>query len=461
MRRGALWRRRRKRVGRRECRPPLQPLGNASLRPLRRAALGLHRRWASMALLFVEYPFVACCAQLIVGSFRVSSGADVCSGGCWRPALGSRLFTNAARDVGESDRPSRGAVMWTMVMALLAALLSPLLTGATQTTSTIQPDVDRLVRAAERLTGTWPSQPPPAIPEVAVVARHGRAVVPLLWSLLSDDPHAQRDRRRWKVQQQVALTLSRIYAESPHCGRSYCDGDPPERIGQVRQGWLRVITSDKETQARSVRVLLDLFKGEQIFWRQYEFGKAIAAANDRGIIAELEPWPTHDDRHVRGNVAFVLARLGDSRGFRAIADILADRSVRSISPEMARAKWSVQAQIRDDRYYAVHLLGDLKDPRGVDLLIPLLDDKDVDYKVAWALAEIGDRRAIEPLIGQLDRDDPSARVPVIQALETLMAGGALPRLRELVKDDRRSRFGNQTTVAEVARHAIAVVSQSP
>ena len=232
------------------------------------------------------------------------------------------------------------------------------------------------------------------------MARHGKAVVPLLMALLSDDPNAERDRKRWKVQQQVALTLSRIYSESQHCGRTYCDGDPPERIARVREGWLRVIASDKEMQALSARELLDRFKEEKVFWRQFEIGQALAAANDRGAIAELEAWLTHDDRHVRGNVAFVLGRLGDPRGFETIAEILADRSPRSAGQGIPGGNWSVQAQIRADRYYAAHLLGDLKDPRGVELLIPLLNDEDVDDIVPWSLAEIGDRRAIGPLIGQ-------------------------------------------------------------
>jgi hypothetical protein len=34
----------------------------------------------------------------------------------------------------------------------------------------------------------------------------------------------------------------------------------------------------------------------------------------------------------------------------------------------------VQRQIRADSYYAAHLLGDLKDPRGVELLVCLLSD---------------------------------------------------------------------------------------
>jgi HEAT repeat protein len=333
--------------------------------------------------------------------------------------------------------------------------------GAAQTTSTMQPDVDRLVQAAEKLEGTWPSQPPPAVPEVAIVARHGKAVVPLLMVLLSEDANAERDPKRWKVQQQVSLALSRIYAESPYCGGIYCDGDPPVRIAGVKEWWQRVIAFDKEMQGLSARGLLDRFKEEKVFSQQFEIGKALAAANDRGAIAELEAWLTHDDRHLRGNVAFVLGRLGDPRGFDTITAILEDRSTRSSGEGIPGGKWTVQAQIRADRYYAAHLLGDLQDPRGVDVLIPLLNDEDVNYIVPWSLAEIGDRRAIGSLIGQLERDDPSGRVLAILALEKLNAREALPRLRELLQDNRRSNFGELMPVAEAAKRAIAVISQLP
>jgi HEAT repeat protein len=348
-----------------------------------------------------------------------------------------------------------------MLIALLVLLLPALQTVAAQTASTMQPDVDRLVRAAENLAGTWPSQPPPAIPEVAIVARHGKAVAPLLMVLLSDDPDAERDPKRWKVQQQVALALSRIYSESQHCGRTYCDGDPPERIARVKEGWLRVIAFNKEMQALSARGLLDRFKGEKVFWQQFEIAKALAAANDRGAIAELEGWLTHDDRHLRGNVAFVLGRLGDPRGFETIAAILADRSLRPAGQGIPGGNWTVQAQIRADRYYAARLLGVLKDPRGVELLVSLLSDKDVDAIVPWSLAEIGDRGAIGALIERIKQDDPSTRVLAIDALEKLNASEALPILRELLQDDRRSNFGNRTTVADRAKRAIAVLSQLP
>jgi hypothetical protein len=345
-----------------------------------------------------------------------------------------------------------------ILMTLLVILVPPAQTLAAQTASDMQRDVDRLVRAAEKLTGTWPSQPPPPIPEVAIVARHGKGVVPLLMVLLSDDPNAERDRRRWKVQQQVALTLSRIYSESEHCGLIYCDGDPPERIAGVKEGWLRVIAWDKGMQALSSWELLNRFKQERTFTQQFEIGRRLAATNDQSVIAELEPWLTHDDRHVRGNAAFVLGRLGDPRGFQTIATILVDRAPRSPG-QIAAGGWTLQAQIREDRYYAAHLLGDLKDRRGVELLIPLLNDEDVDHIVPWSLAEIGDARAIRPLIDQLSRDDPSARVLAILALVQLNARETLPRLQELLHDTRRSNFGDRTTVAEAAKRAIAVLSQ--
>lgn len=212
-------------------------------------------------------------------------------------------------------------------------------------------------------------------------------------------------------------------------------------------------------QAASSRELLDRFKMEKVFWRQFKIGQALAAANNRGAIAELEMWFTHDDRHLRGNVAFVLGRLGDPRGFETIAAIFADRSPRPVGQGIPGGNWTVQAQIRADRYYAAHLLGDLKDPRGVDLLISLLNDKDVDYIVPWSLAEIGDRRGIAPLVAQTERDDPSLRVLAIGALERLNAREALPRLRQLLQDNRSSNFGDRTTVAQTAERAIAMLSR--
>jgi HEAT repeat protein/PBS lyase HEAT-like repeat-containing protein len=346
----------------------------------------------------------------------------------------------------------------TTTYVLVAAVVVFQAGAAPPNDAALQADVDRLVLAAHQSKGNWPSQPPPPIPEVAVVARHGRRVTPLLLALLSDDPNAQDDDKRWRVQQQVSLTLSRIYSETEHCGRIYCDGDPRERIGHVKAGWLRVIASDSEMRALSSRELLDRFNQESVFWRQFEIGEALAATGDRTAIAAISPRLTHDDRHLRGNAAFVIGRLGDPRGFATIAAILADRSSRGPGQGIPGGRWTEAAQIRADRYYAAHLLGDLKDPRGVDLLIPLLGDDDVSSVAPWALGEIGDKRAVAPLVEQLERNDPTTRVLAISALERLSAQAALPKLRELQSDNRRANFGGQLSVSDAAKHAIAVLS---
>jgi HEAT repeat protein len=330
-----------------------------------------------------------------------------------------------------------------------------------QQPSAVKADIERLIAAAEKLTGTWPSQPPPPVPEVALVARHGKQVTPLLLELMSDDPAIERDRRRWQVQQQAALTLCEIYAESDHCGRTYCDGDPAERIGHVKSGWIAMIAADAALHRLSAEELLERFQHEPVFWRQFEIAKALAAAGDRRIVPSLQPWLTHQDRHLRGNAAFVLAGLGDARGFPAITGILADRSDRPPAQGIPGGRWTVEGQIRADRYYAAHLLGDLKDPRCVELLVPLLGDKDVHAIVPWSLGQIGDRRAIPPLLSQLDEDDPSTRVLAILALQALKAREALPRLNALLRDTRPSNFGDLTTVANAAKRAMAVISAAP
>jgi HEAT repeat protein len=205
--------------------------------------------------------------------------------------------------------------------------------------------------------------------------------------------------------------------------------------------------------------LVEQFKNEKVFWKQIEIAKAIAGKHDASVLPALADSLDHQDRHIRGNVAFIFASFGDPRGLDTIADILADRSERpegqGSHARTGNGQYRFERQVAADRYYAVHLLGHLQDPRGLALLVPLLDDPETQSIVPWALGQIGDRRAIPPLIAALDNDDPSNRVRVIYALETLHAKEAVPRLLTLVNDDRKSRFGALVSVSEAAKAAIA------
>lgn len=111
-------------------------------------------------------------------------------------------------------------------------------------------------------------------------------------------------------------------------------------------------------------------------------------------------------------------------------------------------------QITADRYYAAHLLGDLKDPRAIPILVPLLRDPEIHEIVPWSLGQIGDRSAIAPLIASTSDADPNMRVLAIGGLVELKATEALPRLRQLLNDNARSSFGQMESVSEAAEAAI-------
>src|SRR6266849_2521246 len=48
--------------------------------------------------------------------------------------------------------------------------------------------------------------------------------------------------------------------------------------------------------------LLDEFKNEKVFWKQFEIAKKIVALHDTTVLSDLAGWLNHDDRHTRGNV---------------------------------------------------------------------------------------------------------------------------------------------------------------
>jgi hypothetical protein len=119
-------------------------------------------------------------------------------------------------------------------VVMLSLLLS--VSQAPASLSVMQADVDRLVARAEKLEKLWPWQPP--IPEVERVARHGTRVAPLLVALLDDDPDSGEPKREWRVQQQAALALCRIYSVSDKCGHVYCNRATRDVNKSVKKFWL-------------------------------------------------------------------------------------------------------------------------------------------------------------------------------------------------------------------------------
>ncbi len=97
----------------------------------------------------------------------------------------------------------------------------------------------------------------------------------------------------------------------------------------VLSGGLFVVRANDAVVNASSAQLIDEFKKSGVFWRQFEIASNIVTLGDTNVLPELTSCLTNDDRHVRGNAAFIFARLGDDRGFEVIREILADRSERS------------------------------------------------------------------------------------------------------------------------------------
>ena len=210
-----------------------------------------------------------------------------------------------------------------------------------------------------------------------------------------------------------------------------------------------------------VAELVQQFKASRIFWQQFEVAEKLAKSHDRAVLEQLETYLKDEDRHVRGNAAFVFAASGYDRGFGVIASILKDRSDRPEGQGIPGGNWSVPAQIASDRYYAAHLFGDLKDSRAVPILVPLLHDPEVNSIVPWSLGQIGDKSAVPPLIQTLHDASPDMRVLGIYALEALKAKESLPQLRLLVKDEDKIIFDGVGTVAEAAKKAVVELQALP
>jgi HEAT repeat protein len=213
--------------------------------------------------------------------------------------------------------------------------------------------------------------------------------------------------------------------------------------------------------------LVEDFRRSRIFYEQLEIGKKIVAIKDPSVLEKLTDLLRSEDRHIRGNAAFIFAGLGDVRGLKIINEIIQDRSYRvegqggrGGAPSNGKYQYRVERQIAADRYYAVHLLAELHDPKAIPILTPLVKDTTINDKVVWVLGQIPDKSAIPPLLEALQSKDPDVRLGAIQSLEQLRATEALPQLRALLNDNERSNY-NTPSVAETARRAISTLEKKP
>jgi hypothetical protein len=190
--------------------------------------------------------------------------------------------------------------------------------------------------------------------------------------------------------------------------------------------------------------LVDEFKASTDFSQQLEIAKRIVQARDRSVLPQLTSYLAHEDRHIRGNAALIFGGLGDPRGCEVITAIVNQRGY----PDR---------ETPAERYYALQLLGELKDPKAVAVLVPLLGDPELNYRVPWALGQIGGNPAIGALIQALQHPNADVRIASIYALLHLSARESLPYIRGMLDDDGRSNFNMFVTVSGAANAAIKLM----
>src|SRR5215475_8816943 len=117
--------------------------------------------------------------------------------------------------------------------------------------------------------------------------------------------------------------------ETQRCSISSARTHRIRRLGLIAAILLFLIPAfGQQIEKSASAALVQDFRQASVFYRQLEIGQKIVALRDPSVLDSLADLLSSEDRHVRGNAAFVYAGLGDVRGLRIIEEIIQDKSYR-------------------------------------------------------------------------------------------------------------------------------------
>lgn len=186
---------------------------------------------------------------------------------------------------------------------------------------------------------------------------------------------------------------------------------------------------------RAVGPLINSLSDERWYVRRYA-ASSLGRLKDKGSVMDLINALNDEEWQVRRYTAEALGEIGDERAIEPLVNLLNDndgdvrgKAINSLGKMKKTAvepliiafeseDWRIRARIAE-------ALGEIGDKRAVDVLINALIGKTKDSsrfvrgRVAEALGKIGDERAIEPLIHALDDSYKYARIKAEEALERM------------------------------------------
>jgi len=182
-------------------------------------------------------------------------------------------------------------------------------------------------------------------------------------------------------------------------------------------------------------------------------GTAIAALGSSGDARAIEPLAMRlscESEPMKSEIMLALAKLRGRDEVERLAALLESNSPQE-RLNVACALWVLEDERAIDplidlldyegvvcRPSILNLLVWRKPGKAVDALIAILAGKCSAVSkadAAWALGEIGDQKAIGPLLASLDRDERSLSLRAVEALGKLEAEEAVPPIVRILRSD--------------------------
>jgi len=215
---------------------------------------------------------------------------------------------------------------------------------------------------------------------------------------------------------------------------------------------------------------LGLLQADEARLRAWSGNRRARAAVDLGLIGARQTLPAllraieDGDTRVRQAAAWAVGQVADREALVVLIRLLGDPSTvvarraqevlaeRGREIEDALLSYAGEPASREGRLRAIELLGWLRVSAGVELLLRLMNEPDLEIRVkaVKAAAAIGDPRFLEPFHHGLEDSQWEVRCQAARGLSVLGSPLSVPRLSRALRDPQWwVRFYAAVALAEV------------